>query len=217
MSELCQIFARYYSPRTIMRYMKPLIESGQIQHGRIKGYGKRKRYFVRVENTKHNLLHRTVQFKNKNNWKAFRDPITQRQLSANISWEMRFYRKEELKEWKRAIKEKTTVYYVHYHVVLMIDCLRWISQITWAIQSGMLGNSQPNVDLAYRNQQRYEEFLKKIIYNLNARNEKIMETVSIAIYHLIMDSLDFSTMTMGTPKGKFVFQFDKKKMFKTKL
>jgi len=217
MSEICQIFAREYSPRTIMRYIKPLVESGRIQHERLKKRGKRKRYFIAYEKTKNNLLIRTIDYKNKNNWKAYKRPITQRNLSQWISQEIQFYRKEESKERKRVIKSENFSPYLHYHVALITECLRWISQITWAIKSGMLGNSQSNLDLAQRNKERYEEFLEKVVYNLNSKNDKIMKIVSTAIYHEIMDSLVFETMTSGTQKGKYIFQLDKKTKFKFKL
>lgn len=221
MTELCNILRKYHSPRNIMRYTKELVNSGKIEHGRIAKQGKRKRYFVREENTKDNLLQRTVQFKSKDDWKAFRTPVTQRQLSANISWEMQFYRKNEMEEWKRFTKSsqktKDMIYYVSYHIALIVSCLRWISQLTWAIKSGMLGNSQSKLDLAYRNKERYEEFLEKIVYNLNSRDSKLMKTVSTAIYYEIMDSLDIKSTTLGKEKGKLIFQISKEYKLKTKL
>ena len=217
MSELCQIFAGVYSPRTIMRYIKPLLESGRIKHGRIKKRGKRKRYYIAEEKTKNKLLIRTIKLLPKNNWKAVKRPITQRNLSQLISQEIRFYRKEELKELKLAIKTENFSPYLYYHVALITHCLRWISQITWAIKSGMLGNFQTNLDLAQRNKERYEEFLETLVYNLNSKNDKIMKLVSTAIYHEIMDSLLYETITSGTQKGKYIFQLGKKTEFKFKL
>lgn len=216
MSEICQILSRY-STRTIMRYIKPLVESGKIQHGRLKKLGKRKRYFVAYKKTKNNLLIRIVDYKNKNNWKAYKRPVTQRNLSQLISQEIQLYRKMEKEIWKRAVKGENVSQYVHYHVSLFTECLRWISQITWAIQSGMLGSSQSNLDLAQRNKERYEEFLEKLVYNLYSKNYKVMNVVSTAIYHEIMDSLLYDTMTSGTQKGKYIFQLDKKTKFEIKL
>lgn len=216
MSEICQILSRY-STRTIMRYIKPLVKSGKIQHGRIKKRGKRKRYFIAYEKTKNNLLIRIVDYKNKNNWKVYKKPVTQRNLSQLISQEIQLYRKMEKEIWKQSVKEKNPSHYVHYHVALFTKCLRWISQITWAIQSGMLGNSQSNLDLAQRNKERYEEFLEKLVYNLYSKNYKVMNVVSTAIYYEIMDSLSYNTMTSGTQKGKYFLQLDKKNKFEIKL
>jgi len=120
-------------------------------------------------------------------------------------------------EWKKIKKTKSNIFYVHYHVALIIYCLRWISQLTWAIKSGMLGNSKTKLALADRNKQRYEEFLETIVHNLTKRDEKIMKTVTKAIYHEIMDSLDFESVAMGTQEGKFVLQLGYKTKFKTKL
>ena len=221
MSELCEILSKGYSPRTVMRYTKELVDSGKIEHGKILKRGKRKRYFIREENTKDNLLQRTVQFKSKNDWKEFRTPVTQRQLSANLSLEMNFYIKEESKEWKRFRKSsqetKEMIRYVSYHIALIVSCLRWISQLTWAIQSGMLGNSQTKIALAYRNKERYEKFLEKLVYNLNSRDSRIMRAVSLAIYHEIMDSLNIKYTTLGKEKGKLIFQISKEYQIKTKL
>jgi len=204
--------------RTVGRAINRLVKNHDIEYGKIRGKGKWERYFVKEEKTKNNLLHEVVDWKDKNNWKKLRVPVTQRYLSRCISEEIQFYRKEELREWNKVKKRKVPmVSYVFYHVAVIIMCLRWISQLTWAIRSGMLGNSKTKLALAYRNKERYEEFLQTLVYNLNERDEKIMKTVAKAIYHQTMDSLDFQTITMGTPKGKFVFQFDKKTKFKTKL
>ena len=215
MSELCEIFRETYSPRTIMRYTKELVESGKIEHGRIAKKGKRKRYFVKEENTKDNLLLQTVDWKDKNNWKHVGTPITQRHLSQYITETTHFYRKEELKEWKNFKKTKQMIYYVGYHTALIAECLRWISQLTWAIKSGMLGNSKTKLDLANRNKERYEEFLEKIVYNLNSRDEKIMKLVAKAMYHEIMNSLDYRSITMGKRKGKLIVELGKKTKSKT--
>jgi len=204
--------------RSVGRAIERLVKNHDIEYGKIRGKGKWPRYFVKEEKTKNNLLYEFVDFKDKKNWKHIRRPVTQRWLSREISSSIQFYRKEELKEWKKVKKGKVPMYsYVHYHVAVIIICLRWISQLTWAITSGMLGNSKTKLDLAIRNKARHEEFLQTLVYNLNRRDEKIMKTVAKAVYNQTMDSLDFQTMTMGTQKGKYIFQFDKKKKFKTKL
>lgn len=206
--------------RTVGRAINRLVKNNMIGYDRIRGKGKWKRYFLQEENTKNNLLIEIVKG-NKKKWKHVRVPVTQRELSKGISWQIDFYRKEQLREWKRTKKTKEMIYYVGYHVALIADCLRWILQLTWAINSGMLGNSEIKLELAKRNKARYEEFLKKIVYNLNEKDEKIMNLVTKAIYHEIMDSLDYKSLSMGKQKGKLIFQLGyetdgKTKYYKTK-
>jgi len=203
--------------RTVGRAIKNLVENNVIEYGKIRGKGKWKRYFLQEEDTKDNLLVQKVDWKSKNNWKHVREPVTQRSLSQGISWQIQFYRKEELREWKNFKKTKEMIHYVGYHVALIAECLRWISQLTWAINSGMLGNSKTKLKLAQTNKTRYEKFLEKIVYNLNSKNEKIMKLVAKAMYHEIMDSLDYKSLSLGKQKGKLVFQLGYKTQFKTKL
>ena len=108
------------------------------------------------------------------------------------------------------------IHYVSYHVALIADCLRWIIQLTWAINSGMLGNSEIKLELARKNKARYEEFLEQIVYNLNEKDEKIMRLVTKSIYNELMDSLDYKSISMGKEKGKLVFQLGYKTKFYTK-
>ena len=195
--------------RTVARAINRLVKNNQIGCDRIRGKGKWKRYFLQEEDTKNNLLVETYKIKKGH----VRVPLTQRQLSKDISWYIQHYRKEELKEWKEFKKGKEIIFYVGYHIALIADCLRWILQLTWAINSGMLGNSEIKLELAKRNKERYEEFLKKLVRNLNEKDEKIMKLVTKAIYHEIMDSLDYKTIRMGKQKGKLVFQLGYKTKF----
>ena len=91
--------------RNVGRAIKRLVENKDIEHDKIRGKGKWKRYFVKEENTKNNLLLEAVNG-NKKKWKYVRVPITQRKLSKGISESMQLYRKEELKEWKKNQKNK---------------------------------------------------------------------------------------------------------------
>jgi len=73
--------------RTVGRAIKRLVENNEIGYDKIRGKGKWKRYFVKEENTKNNLLFEAVNG-NKKKWKYVRVPITQRKLSKGISESM---------------------------------------------------------------------------------------------------------------------------------
>jgi len=191
------------SPRTIMRKVQNLHKNEFIDHDIIRGKGKHKRYFIKEENTKKNLLIRSFKIKGKN-YKEIRPPITQRDLSRIITQSIQFY-KNELKK----VKSETTQDYVFYHIANISTCLQWMSQLTWAIHSGMLGDSKNNLELAYRNRQRYEEFLQKVIYNLKKVDEETMKAVSKAMYHALIDNHIFSELTMGYDKGKIQVRINK--------
>jgi len=191
------------SPRTIMRKVQNLQKNVYIDHNIIRGKGKHKRYFIREENTKNNLLFRAFKIKGKN-YKEIRLPITQRELSRIITESIQFYN-NELKKGKF----ETMQDYVFYHIAIISTCLQWMSQLTWAINSGMLGDSKNKLELAYRNRQRYEEFLKKVIYNLKKVDEKIMNAITKAMYHALIDNHISSELTMGYDKGKIQVRINK--------
>jgi len=193
------------SSRTIMRKVLNLQKNHWIDHNIIRGKGKHKRYFIQEENTKNNLLIRAFNIKGKN-YTEVRPPITQRQLSNIVTESIQHY-KNELKKGKF----KTMQEYVFYHIAIISNCLEWMTQITWAIHSGMLGDSKSKLQLAYRNRERYEKFLQKVIYNLKKVDEIMMKAVIKAMYHALIDNQIFSELTMGYDKGKFSLQINKNK------
>ncbi len=84
-----------------------------------------------------------------------------------------------------------------------------MSQLTWAIHSGMLGDSKSKLVLANRNRDRYEEFLQKVIYNLKKIDEKVMKAVTKAMNLALIDNHLFSELTMGYDKGKIQVRINK--------
>jgi len=194
--------------QTIMRGVSRLMEEGLVKHEKIRGKGKRPRYFVTEENTKNKLLIRAIEG-NKKNYKIIKAPITQRNLSQLITQSTKFYRKEIV---MRNFKDMQD--FIFYHLAKSTHCLRWISQITWAIHSGMLGDSQSNITLAYRNRARYEEFLQQIIYNLKEADPKAMKAITQAIYHILVDNPVIDELTVSSGKGKVFLQLNKGQKFK---
>jgi len=191
------------SPRTIMRKVQNLHKNEFIDHDIIRGKGKHKRYFIKEENTKNNLLIRIFESKGKN-YKEVRPPISQRELSRFISESIQFYNNQLKKRNFDTIQDC-----VFYHIANISICLQWMSQLTWAIHSGMLGDSKSKLELAYRNRERYEEFLQIIIYNLKKVDEDIAKAVTKAMYHALIDNPILSELTMGYDKGKIQVRINK--------
>jgi len=204
--------------RTVGRAIKRLVENNDIGYGKIRGRKKWKRYFLKEENTKDNLLLEAVEG-NKKKWKHIRVPVTQKNLSELISSTSKFYRSEELKISKKVKDSNSLHHYISYNIATIIQCLKWISQLTWAINSGMLGNSKTKLELAVRNRERYEELLSKVVYNLTKTDKALMKAISKLIYNEIMDTMIFEESTLGGKKtgrkgkGKWFYQFNKKSKY----
>jgi len=206
-----EILAKFPEKRhqTIGRGISRLVKEGDVKHEKVRGSGsKRKRYFVKEENTKNKLLIRIVEG-NKKKYKIIKVPISQRNLSNLITQHNILYRKEIA---KRNFENMQS--FIFYHLALITDCLRWISQITWAIHSGMLGDYKSNIALAERNRERYEEFLKLVINNLTKADPKAMKVITQAIYHILIDNPVIDEFTVSGGKGKVFLQLNKGQKFK---
>lgn len=168
--------------RNVGRAIKEL-KINDIGYGKIRGKGKWPRYFIKEENTKQDLTIRVFKIKRKKYKRIIPDPkITQRNLSSLITEHIQFY-KRELKKLK---KEPDFNYYT-FHISVISDCLASITQLTLAINSGMLGGSINKLELAKRNKERYEKFLQTLIYNIKTKNEKVGNNIIKATYNIIAD------------------------------
>ena len=200
--------------RNVGRAIKRLVENKDIEHDKIRGKGKWKRYFLKEENTKNDLLLESADYKDSKHWKHIRVPVTQKNLSELISSTSKFYRSEELKISKKVKDSNSLHSYISYNIATIIRCLKWISQLTWAINSGMLGNSKTKLELAVRNRERYEDLLSKVVYNLTKTDKALMKAISKLIYNEIMDTMIFEESTLGEKKtgrkgkGKWFYQFN---------
>ena len=179
MSEILASFPKA-SESSIIREVKGLLHAGDIDHKRIHGKRKRKRYFVKEEKSKkHDITIRSFEIKGKH-LKEIRPTITQRQLSILITQSIQHYKQELIK-----LKNESDTKYYDYHVAIISGCLEWITQLTLAINSGMLGDSPNKLNLACRNKERYEEFLQLVTSNIKKRDEKIGNLIITAIYHTL--------------------------------
>jgi len=178
MSEIQGAFPKY-SDRTIIREVTKLLKSGKIEHKRIIRKGKRLRYCVNEENTKQDLTIKAFDEKNYNKRiiQEVHPAITQKVLSSFISSDIKEYHRRLKK-----LKDKPDSEYYSWHIVSISGCLEWINRLTFAITSGMLGDSPNKLALAQRNKEREEEFLQKLVFNIKARDEKFGERVLRGIY-----------------------------------
>jgi len=180
MSEIQAAFPQV-SDRTIIRKINAMSKTGQIDHKRIRKQGKRERYFVKEENTKHDMRIRAFEIKGKS-YKEIRPTMTQRQISSIITEKIKFY-KQELNKLKNEPKRN---YYL-YHIAMISGCLESISQLTFAINSGILGNSPNKLALALRNKERNEEFLQKLIFNIKKKDEELANEIIQGIQYQLID------------------------------
>jgi len=183
MSEIISDFP-YVSDRTVIRAVNDLIQTGQIEHKKIHGKGKRKRYATREESTKQDI---TVRAFDEESIKAkiyepIRASVDQRHFSSLITEGIQFYRNEFKK-----IKDNPNAHYYQYHISLIGDCLEWNTKLTMAINSGMLGDSPNKLTLAHRNRERYEEFLRTLICNIKKHDEELGSKIVRAIYNRLED------------------------------
>jgi len=178
--------------RTVIRAVKELVKIGTLEHKRIHGKGKRKRYTVKEETIKNDITIRA--FKDEA-WKKglttdeslalqIRPKMTQRELSKMITGEIRFTKKQ-LKDMKQF--GETNDYYF-FHIANISGCLEWITKLTMAIHSGMLGDSPNKLALAQRNKERYEEWLQQLCDNIKVYDKKLGENIIRTIYAELVNS-----------------------------
>ncbi len=187
MSEIIQYIGIKFeniSDRTIIRKVKELLQIGKISHERIHGRGRRKLYFIKEENTKQDLTTRAFDEESikAKIYEPIRATITQRNVSSTITQTIQFYRKELQK-----LKDEPESNYYNYHIAVMSDCLTWVIKLTFAINSGMLGDSKNKLALARRNKERYEEFLQTLTYNIKKNDEDLGNKIIREIYNELVD------------------------------
>jgi len=172
--------------RSVIRAVNDLVDSGILEHKRIHGYGKRKRYFVKEEKIKTDMTIRAFsegalkKGLTEEQYLSFeiRGKVTQRQLSKLITSEQQFYRKEMAK--MKQFGETNDYYF--YHIAIISDVLQWITKLSMAINSRMLGDSPNKLQLAQRNKERYEKWLKQLCNNIKLYDEKLGEKIIRTIY-----------------------------------
>ena len=72
--------------------------------------------------------------------------------------------------------------YYFYHIAIISGVLSWITKLSMAINSGMLGGSPNKIQLAQRNKERYEEWLQQLCHNIKIYDEKVGGNIIRTIY-----------------------------------
>jgi len=204
--ELLQKFPKK-KQRTVQRRIKYLKENNEILQVRIRGKGKRPRWIIPEEIGK-NIWIRAIPKKfNRKKPRIINMTITQRQLSQMITAEKKFY-KEQLKTSKKEPYDQ----FIFWHMAMASKCMELNLQLTWAINAGVFSDSENKLTLAYRNRERYEDFLNQIIYNLKVRDKKKFKTISSTVYNLLTHSslmekvfypnMDWQPHELAFPKPK---------------
>lgn len=164
---------------TVKRRLKILVKSGVLTYEKIKGLhpsSKVKRYNIAEENTTDDLW--TV-VSDKKTWKRRKIHFTQKSLSADIN--------EKIKNWRKGIgnRKKTEEQLIRFDVAYLISCMEWITKLTWAINSGMFGDSKTQYAIANRNRLRYDEFIQKIVYHMRDKYPENYPQIRTLVYDVL--------------------------------
>jgi len=162
------------TPRHTIRIVQELETKGLIKKDRIKGKRKRKGYIINEDNIE--TLSEVMSWTQKkisqfiDNWrKDYRDLLV---IKPNDS--------KKLKENKK--KMHKIMSWLQFRD--MYHCIKWITEIEWALRTGSLGNGKGKRDLAEKNIRKLEEFIEEISKDLKERDEHIWKTVLSAGFTL---------------------------------
>jgi len=176
--------------RTVIRAVKRLEKLKEIEHKKIFGKGKRKRYTISEKKPKSDVTIERLELESWNNEKIqklsrdelfadkYRVKITQTQLARNTTTIMKLYHKE----LKRIEQFGEDHGYYYYHLAMISSCLEWTMKLTMAINSGMFEDSPTKIDLAKQNRTQYEEFLTLLCNNIKKYNKKTGKRIITQLY-----------------------------------
>jgi len=180
------------SPRQTIRIVQGLEEDGLIKKSRIKGKRKQQGYAINEKNIE-TISDIWFNFpKSKHNKKAFREYWDQYQISRFLDLWTRRYRdslvikqsdSKKLKKMKEVWKEQFV--WIQYHD--MLKCVQQITNIEWALRTGLLGSGIGKRNLAERNISKLEALLEEMSADLKEHDKKIWKQVIISVYNSLED------------------------------
>ena len=94
------------------------------------------------------------------------------------------------KEFEKTLQDTQDIYSEAANY--MLSSLYWHNKITFAIESGWLGLSEIDVELAKKNKKRLEKFMKKIMVSAWKVDQKMWHTLLHAVHDVIDDNRTFS-------------------------
>jgi len=195
MKQIQDFFAKkpyFISPRQTIRIVQGLEEEGWIKKARVTGKRKQKGYTINEKNIE-TISEMWFNFpKSKHNKKAFRDYASQYKIGNFIDLWTRRYRdslvikprdSKKLKKMKEVWKELFAWNQFHD----MLKCVQQITNIEWALRTGLLGSGKGKRKLAERNIAKLEALLEEMSKDLKEHDKKIWKQVLISIYNTLED------------------------------
>jgi len=176
------------SPRQTIRIVQDLEEEGLIKKRRIKGKRKQKGYTINEKNIE-TISEFWFHFpKSKYIKKAFNDYYDQYMLSSYLNGFDESYRdsliikpkdSKKLKKMKEEWKENFV--WLQHHSMLHI--LEILTNIEWALRTGMLGIGKGKRKLAEKNISKAERLIERMSNDLKEHDKKIWKQVIISVYN----------------------------------
>jgi len=187
-----QDFAKPYgvTPRHTIRIVQDLEKEGWIKKTRIKGKRKRKGYTINEDNIG-TLSEMWFHFpKNKYIKKAYNDYLGQYEIGQIIDLWARRYRdslvikpsdSKKLKKMKEEWKEN----FAWIQLYDMFQCVQWITNMEWALRTGMLGSGKGKRNIAERNLAKLEDLLEEMSKDLKEHDEQIWKQVLGSVFNTL--------------------------------
>ena len=201
------------SPRQTIRIVQRLEEDALIKKRRIKGKRKQQGYTINEKNIE-TISDIWFNFpKSKHNKKAFRQYWGQYEIGSYLDLWTRRYRdslvikqsdSKKLKKMKEVWKEQFV--WNQYHD--MLKCVQQITNIEWALRTGLLGSGIGKRNLAERNISKLEALLEEMSTDLKEHDKKIWKQVLVSVYNTLEDyrgtTIDHQfSPNQNLPKTKF--------------
>jgi len=195
------------SPRQTIRIVQELEVDGLIRKRRIKGKRKQKGYTINEKNIE-TISDIWFNFpKSKHNKKAFRDYWGQYEVGKFIDlWDERYrdslvIKKGDSKKLKK-LKEEWKEQFVWNQYHDMLKAVQYITNIEWALITGMLGSAKGKISLAVRNIAKVENLLARMSNDLKEHDKKIWKQVLISIYNKLEDDRGTTIASQFSPNER---------------
>ena len=162
------------SSKLVKNRIKELEEKKYIGKEKVKGRGY-PLYFNRTEKrtTSHNLYLMGKKGKTFFSQEDVNDLITKNE-----------------KEFEKTLHDQQDIY--SDAASYMLSSLYWHNKITFAIESGWLGLSEIDVEMAKKNKKRLEKFMKKIMISTWKVDQEMWHALLHAVHDVIDDNKTFS-------------------------
>jgi len=178
------------SPRQTIRIVQGLEDDGLIRKRKIKGKRKQKGYTLNEKNIE-TISDIWFHFpKSKYIKKAFNDFYDQFMLSSYLDlWDKRYrnslvIKPSDSKKTKK-MKEEWKKDFVWIQYRDMYHVLQMLTNLEWALRTGMLGTGKGKIRLAETNLGKLERLLERMSNDLKQHNEKIWKQVIISVYNTL--------------------------------